>query len=255
MLREMSLVLGFGITDNELVKGNPFLERGPLYYFHISTTDLGKLQFNLTWGEREALMEERHRSLWLSRRTALEMLRDRGYDVPEDEISTSLEEFKETYPNVHLVPRPLERLFTKGESALLLHFLEDSKLSVKNIKPILETAKVQGVTGILLIIKESMSSQVSEEIRSIKELEIEVFKESDLVFNVTKHELVPRHRIMAEEEKHRFLNERKLKENELPQIFVTDPVVRYFKGKKGDLVEIERKSETSGISYYYRVVV
>eukprot|EP00866_Antonospora_locustae_P000589 jgi/Antlo1/589/2334 len=200
-------------------------------------------------------MDDRHRSLWMCRRTALEMLRDRGYAVEQGDIDITLDGFKDAFPNVHTSPKPLEQLFAKKDSTLLLHFAEEPKLSVKNVKPILETARNLSVANLLLVIQESMSSQVGEDLRGAKEFEVEVFKEADLMFNVTKHELVPRHRIMSTDEKLRFLSERKLREHDLPQIFQDDPVMRYFRGKKGDLVEIERRSETAAVSYYYRIVV
>ena len=200
-------------------------------------------------------MEDKHRALWLCRRTVLEMLRDRGYAVNSEEIETPLEKFKETYPNVHLVPKPLEQLFTKSDFSILLHFVEEPKLSVKNIKPILEAARQLSVAGLLLVIQEGMSSQVADELKNTGDIDVEVFKMVDLMFNVTKHELVPKHRIMTPTEKQGFFHNKKMREGDLPQISLFDPVVRYLRGRKGDLVEIERKSETTGISYYYRVVV
>lgn len=199
--------------------------------------------------------EDRRRVLWQCRRTVLEMLNDRGYNVSFENIDIPFSEFCDTYPNIQMSSRPLERIYEKNGSTLLLHFLEDSKLSVKNVKPILEIAKQKSITDLLIIIRDSMSSQVSEELKDTKDVSAEVFKEADLMFNVTKHELVPKHRIMAREEKIKFLSLKKLKECDLPQILLTDPVIKYFKGKKGDLVEIERMSETSGTSYYYRIVV
>jgi len=43
--------------------------------------------------------------------------------------------------------------------------------------------------------------------------------------------------------------------SQLPFILATDPIAKETGAKPGDLVRIERKSETSGSSSYYRYVV
>ena len=58
----------------------------------------------------------------------------------------------------------------------------------------------------------------------------EVFKDKELMINVTKHELVPAHAVLIEEEKQTLLKRYGLKETELGQIQRGDPVARYAIG-------------------------
>jgi len=74
-------------------------------------------------------------------------------------------------------------------------------------------------------------------------------------FNILKHELVPEHIILNENEKKKFLEKFKIKTGNLPKIFTTDPVVKALNAKEGDVLKIIRKSETSGTSIYYRIVI
>jgi DNA-directed RNA polymerase subunit H len=74
-------------------------------------------------------------------------------------------------------------------------------------------------------------------------------------FNILDHVLVPKFRVLSEEEKKRVLESYRTTEDKLPKILQSDPVVKKLEAKKGDLLEIKRKSEVSGESIYYRIVV
>jgi DNA-directed RNA polymerase subunit H len=76
-----------------------------------------------------------------------------------------------------------------------------------------------------------------------------------LEFDVTKHELVPKHEILSEEEKAKLLKKYGITIKELPRILASDPAIKSLNPKVGDVVKITRKSKTAGESVYYRVVV
>ncbi|KAA0005816.1 MAG: DNA-directed RNA polymerase subunit H [Thermoplasmata archaeon] len=76
--------------------------------------------------------------------------------------------------------------------------------------------------------------------------------------DILKHTLVPHHEIheiLSAEEVEKLLKTYKIKKEDLPQILVTDPVVKAIGAKEGDVIKIIRRSPTAGESVAYRLVV
>jgi DNA-directed RNA polymerase subunit H len=71
--------------------------------------------------------------------------------------------------------------------------------------------------------------------------------------DVLKHKLVPKHRVLSENEKEELLKKYNVSLDKLPKILITDPVVKALNAKIGDVIEIERDFEGFK-SIYYRVV-
>jgi DNA-directed RNA polymerase subunit H len=73
--------------------------------------------------------------------------------------------------------------------------------------------------------------------------------------DVLSHKLVPKHTILTEEEAKEVLKSFDIDANSLPKILSKDPAVKQLGAKVGDIVKIERESETAGVSVAYRKVV
>lgn len=85
---------------------------------------------------------------------------------------------------------------------------------------------------------------------------LQYFHIKNLLFNPTKHILVPKHTKMSNEEVTEMMEKYLIKGKiQMPYIMHSDPIAKWLGLKQGDVVKIERYNENSGLSYYYRVCV
>lgn len=110
---------------------------------------------------------------------------------------------------------------------------------------------MQNVTNAIIIYSQMLTPSATKVTKEMApKYRIEPFKEEELLVNITNHLLVPKHEILSPEEKKMLLARYRLDENQLPRIFSTDPVARYYGMRRGNVVRIIRPSETAG-KYVY----
>jgi len=73
--------------------------------------------------------------------------------------------------------------------------------------------------------------------------------------DITKHEFVPKHTKLREEEAEEVLKKFNISKKQLPRILKEDSAISKLDVKKGDVIKIIRKSPTTGESEFYRVVI
>ena len=73
--------------------------------------------------------------------------------------------------------------------------------------------------------------------------------------NIMGHFLVPRHEVISQNEAEKVFKEYDITSDQLPKILINDPCVKLIGAKVGDIIKIERDSQTAGISVVYRRVV
>ena len=84
---------------------------------------------------------------------------------------------------------------------------------------------------------------------------VEFFDETQLLFNVKQHVLVPTVTRLTLEEKQAVLKKYKVTDSQLPAIAKSDPVARFLGLERGQVIRIDRVSETAGEYTMYRVCV
>jgi len=83
---------------------------------------------------------------------------------------------------------------------------------------------------------------------------VEIFTYDELQTNITLHEWVPTHTVLSKAEKAIISKRYGVRDAQFPGISVKDPVARYYGLKRGQLVFIERLSESAGSAIFYRIV-
>ncbi len=73
--------------------------------------------------------------------------------------------------------------------------------------------------------------------------------------NVLKHEMVPQHTVMSEEEIQDLSTRYAIELKQLPKILVTDPACKEIGAKKDDVVKIVRRSLTAEEAVSFRLVI
>lgn len=73
-------------------------------------------------------------------------------------------------------------------------------------------------------------------------------------FDITKHQLVPKHLKVSEKEKAELLKRYNITVKELPKILVDDSAIEHLEVKVDDVVKIFRQSPTAGEVVFYRCV-
>lgn len=71
---------------------------------------------------------------------------------------------------------------------------------------------------------------------------IESFKLSELQYNITKHRLASKHTRLTQEEIKKYIKPFDI--DKYPIILTTDPMVRFYNFKEGDIIKIDRTDNT-----------
>ncbi|KAF0293079.1 DNA-directed RNA polymerases I, II, and III subunit RPABC1 [Amphibalanus amphitrite] len=200
--------------------------------------------------------------LWKCRKTVMQLCHDRGYLVTQDELDQTLEQFK-----VQFGDKPSERRPARSDLIILVahtddptdqmfvFFPDDAKIGIKTIKTYCQRMQQENISRAVIVVQAGMTPSAKQSLVDMAPKYIlEQFMESELLINLTEHELVPEHVVLTPEEKQELLSRYRLKENQLPRIQSGDPVARYFGLRRGQVCKIIRRSETAGRYVSYRLV-
>ncbi|KAK2626329.1 hypothetical protein QTJ16_004591 [Diplocarpon rosae] len=224
--------------------------------------------------QREAGERESAR-MWRAWRTVHEMVQDRGYELSEEEVKISFEDFKSQYTlgdgsvnrkSMQFSARPsanmMKQYLTGGPDSnsdigtIWVEFLNDTSVGIKQMRTFAQHCSQNNFATGILITSVNITPAALKIIPAVAaETRIECFMDADLLVNITHHELVPKHVMLSKVEKAALLARYRLKDTQLPRIQLNDPVAKYYGLRRGQVVKIIRKSETAGRYASYRLCV
>lgn len=198
---------------------------------------------------------ESHR-LFLARRTALEMLRDRGYSVPESELARTLPEFRMWWAEKPEIERLgfSTTLASDLSKKVQIVFCPPEPVKIATIREIYSRIKEQNLSRLILILQGKIMSRARESIKEIFTFQVEIFQITELLVNITKHVLKPKHEVLTAEEKAKLLKEYNVEDSQLPRMLETDAVARYYGLGKGTVVKVTYDNELTGNHVTYRCI-
>lgn len=140
-------------------------------------------------------------------------------------------------------------------------------VAVRAVTWILKEPKVVGVALVRDIAREMEERNAQEGMlvgglrftpaakKSARTARVELIEGTYASFDIFQHELVSKHSVVSADEIQLVLGHYGIERNQLPRILRDDPAAKALGAKPGQVVRIERDSATSGIAYYYRLVV
>jgi DNA-directed RNA polymerase subunit H (RpoH/RPB5) len=188
------------------------------------------------------------KKLWNSRKIMLEVLMYRNYPVKDSDFidyETFLKKIGGVKNDMDEVLGFMTLLYKRSPSDKII-VLWPSESSTGTIKKIHSEMEKENIKRAIIVINGTLSSSAKAEISkfSTEKTYINVYTLVESQFNVMNHYLVPKHTICTEMEKRRLLKSYSVKEEAIPSILLTDPVIRHIGAIKGQLVKITRESET-----------
>ncbi|WOH11994.1 hypothetical protein DCAR_0831490 [Daucus carota subsp. sativus] len=203
---------------------------------------------------------ETHR-LYLARRTVLEMLRDRGYGVDDGEIEMSLAEFRTKFGE-SLSQNLLDRLrfsasrVSSPSQKVLVVFCGTDEIRKQAMSTLLLQFSHDGSRPRIILVLQNKMNSHARKLAAESSFQIETFLITDLLVNITKHLLLPKHEILTPQEQQDLLKKLDVKPSQMPRILETDAIVKYYGLEKGQILKVTYEGPSStGPFVTYRCVM
>lgn len=202
--------------------------------------------------------------IYKSRKNVLDLLERQGYNVSDYDKFT-VTEVNAMYQNKQLdmlLEKKTEDPKTKRKNKIYIRYY-----LAKNLRPhiqemiddLFQLEEVLTKDDTLLIIsKDEMNDTLINLMKHIWETEqlfIIIQNIKRLQFVILDNVLVPKHRIMEEDEAMKIKQKYNCTDNDLPEISRFDPVAQAICIRPGQICEIIRPSKTAINAYYYRICV
>lgn len=185
--------------------------------------------------------------------TQVEMVRDRGYSIPDDEEIFLTEDMNVDRFRVYIDgmdEKRLDNVYHRSEDALMVVYLPYSRNNKGTLKApgrIEFTDAINGALNarvnrliiIVPVVRGGTAAMFTQAEYPALDL-IQVFSHDELGFNPTKSNLVPRHELLKRDRLVEILDGDLSLIPRLPGIHLHDPQTKYHGGKLGEVFLIHR---------------
>ena len=211
------------------------------------------------------------------KKTQLEMVRDRGYDITNEEaiLTMTLEQFigyisgLATQMNTP-IRGALSRMYISRQKYddvnrnMLVYYggktnPQQKQVSADVVRQFIALIQSYRVFEAVIIVDAPLSSTGNDELSALKLVRWQVFFDSDLTYNPINHVDTPWHELLPEAVAIAKLREMKVDVSKLLIIKTDDPVVRYYGWPPGGIICTHRDDSAVSVlapkSINYRVII
>lgn len=148
------------------------------------------------------------------------------------------------------------RMYTFG--GVLVVFSEKTRITIQELGNMIAFASENKFTGGMLIVSPTRPSDsvleiVRQHISNKENQLVQIFYQSHLNFDISKHRKVPKHRILTEAEIQDIMKEYHIADiKRIPKIDSQDPMAKWIGARPGDVVEVTGMCLASGENKRYR---
>jgi DNA-directed RNA polymerase I, II, and III subunit RPABC1 len=227
------------------------------------------------------------------KKTLLEMIRDRGYDISQENDILYMDDdgFIKYYNSLldkYNYESPDKQKISNLESFLLfssntyysvnktdlkilkIGFLElkvnKAKISTEQISDLISKLTIEPKNNkkeycdeLILIINDEIVPAAKKQLDDLTSVNTSIFFDKELFYNPTNHIDCPQFFLLTDTEKADLIRNLKCKLSDFLIIKHSDPVIKYYGWKRGQIVKIIRDDEfynvISPISINYRVII
>ena len=185
------------------------------------------------------------------------MLTDRGYTMPDSHVADmTMQEFQKYYKSEDeekevflkmsvIAHRDINEEMNLPEDQLFIWYVghQSNDVSMDNFRDFLERVHSKEMLVIyrhcMIISNKKLGSTVVGKISSLPELEIEHFMYDQLRINPNDYFLTPKHTKIPPKQAKEFFTKHKIQVTQIPLMFDSDAVARWYGWKHGDFIKIE----------------
>jgi DNA-directed RNA polymerase subunit H (RpoH/RPB5) len=216
-------------------------------------------------------------TLFIVKRTQVEMMADRGYPLPEAEIELFIENDDAAHPTDELLTsfikqytntsgifsrEDMSELYTKDDEQTYVYFVPPTnkdKQGVGVVTTFIEKINDIGVDRGIIITDDPFTPDATKALAALTKPLIQVFFDYQLYTNPTYHVIVPKQERLTPEERTAFLTKSKIQPRQLLVSSIDDPIVRYYGWNVNDIIRVHRFNISSSktmvrSSIAYRII-
>ena len=194
--------------------------------------------------------------IFKSRNILLDLLSEQGYDVNKY-TGSSINEVNSMYQN-----KQMDMLLEKKDKKVYVKYHLNKTLKLGNINDYIEDLihldnVLEKKDDIIIIIKDEPNDSLLSVLSNLwlqDQIYVNVINIKRLQFNILNHVLVPKHRVLNDEETKIFKQRYNISDNsQIPDISRFSPVAQVIGMRPGQICEITRNSKTAIDTLFYRV--